>query len=440
MSGDLYQDQALERISNLAPVQVPEAGAFDGFLRGSAMATMKGFAKTGRALDMAGAALPVAYDAITGGTEAQDRYFKEHDEVFGSAVDAWTPKPNEVGAAGEIVGSLLSTLPVVIASPSLAVASAQLSGTEDLAKKGVSPTKAIAAGAVEGAALGTGIWMPILGNNLWQRMALGGAGFNMTQGVAARAAEGMILEGTPEAENFKAFDSTALTLDALMGMAFGAVTHVSPHARAQGKETWEKISAWAEKLNPSDVDSILVLRQAQHLNEDSLPGTPLGAKDINDHVQRVRTAIDDIVAGREVKVDDMPAGKFEPDAARFDEAQTRAGELSKSAEEIRTESDLPKPPETEGPQAIARTGTPPGEGGGPARPEVAKEADPLAAAAHGFVDANKDMKLRVGTDADGAPIHKTASEFLKGVKADAAKAKDDSKLFSVAAECMLGIV
>ncbi len=435
MSADLYQDEALDRVSNLAPVQVPEAGAFDGFLRGSGMAAMKGFAKTARAVDMAGAVIPIAYDAITGGTEAQDRYFREHDEL-GEAVDFWTPKPNEVGAAADIVGGLLSTLPVVVAAPSLAVASAQMSATEDLARRGVKPSKAIAAGAVEGAALGTGIWMPILGNNLWQRVALGGAGFNVAQGIVARSAEGMILEGTPEAEQFKAFDAKAMTLDALMGAAFGVLTHINPTARAQGKETWDRITSWAKNLNPSDVDSILVLRQAQHLNEDSAPGKPLEARDIDAHVQKVRAAIDDISAGRDVQVDDMPAGKYEPDTARFEEAKARADDLVKTAEAIRKESGLPKPSETEGPQATARASTPPVEGGGPARPEV----DPLAKAADTFVESNKDLKLRIGTDAEGAPVHKTVREFMDGVKADVAKAREDVKLFAVAAECMLGLL
>src|SRR5690606_37458854 len=39
MSLDLYQQEAAERVAGLTPVQQPEVGAFDGFLRGAGMTT-----------------------------------------------------------------------------------------------------------------------------------------------------------------------------------------------------------------------------------------------------------------------------------------------------------------------------------------------------------------------------------------------------------------
>src|SRR4030067_1469221 len=131
MSLSLFEDENLKRVEETPIVSRSDPGAFDGFFRGAGQFAMKGFAEGGRALSVAGGAAPVLYDAVNGGTEASDRYFKWHDETFGDAVDYWTPKPGEVGLAGQVAGTLLSTLPMVIASPSLTVAKTQLSTAED---------------------------------------------------------------------------------------------------------------------------------------------------------------------------------------------------------------------------------------------------------------------------------------------------------------------
>jgi len=305
VSLDLFQQEGNERLTALPPVQNVDPGMFDGFVRGTGMATMKGFAKAARAVDLVGAVGPIVQDAFTGGTEAQDKYFAEHDAVFGRAVDYWTPRSNEIGMAGEVMGGLMSVLPQVIVSPGLAVATTQLGTAEDLANMGVTTGKAQAVGAVQGLTLGTGIWMPILGKNLWQRAVIGGAGFNLVQGTGARAASGAILEGTPAAEMFKAFDGEAMTLDVLMGLAFGGLVHYSPTQRAQGAKAWDQIDAWARNLNPSDKAAIATLREGQHLNLDSTPGKPVSDVDIEAHVNRMRAAIDQIASDQPVAVEDI---------------------------------------------------------------------------------------------------------------------------------------
>jgi len=341
MSLDLYREQAAEALGALAPVQEPEAGAFDGFLRGSGTVAMREFARAGRAIDMAGAVFPILQDRLfSTGTEAQDRYFKEHDEVFGSAVDYWTPRPGEVGIAAEVTGTLISMLPMVMASPGLAVGAMQLGTAEDLMKRGVSAEKAQKVGTAMAAGLGLGIWVPILGQNLWQRVLLGGVGFNVAQGVAMRGSAQVILEGSPLAEEFKAFDGTQLTLDVLLGAAFGTLVHVNPAARKQGAQFWERIQSWAEKLDPSQVDAIATLRQAQHMNVDSVPGKLVEPADVEAHVQRVRTAIDQLEKGQPVSVEELPAPKVEPDAARYREATAQAKALEQVAETVRTEEGI----------------------------------------------------------------------------------------------------
>ena len=344
MSGfDLQEQETLERLSTFAPVRVPETGLFDGFARGVGMTTMRNLARTGSAIDLLGSIGPIATDAITGGTVAQDRYFREHDDVWGSAVDQWTLKPGEVGAAGQVVGELASMLPMVLASPGLTLGSLQLSTAEELSREGISPGKAQAAGAAQAAGLGLGIWMPILGQNLWQRVALGGAGFNVLQGIGMRGATEMILEGTPAAERFKAMDLQAITLDALLGAAFGGFVHLSPASRAQGAEMWKRIEGWATELPASQKAAIAALRVAQHLNVDSAAGVPASAADVEAHVQRARTAIEQVVRDQPVQVSDLAEPKFEPDKARQAEAAARVKALNTEAAAVRAIEGIPEP-------------------------------------------------------------------------------------------------
>lgn len=340
MSLDLYKRETAERMMSLRPVQVPEPDAFDGFVRGTGMYAMRALAKAGSAVDLLGAVGPIIQDGFTDGTEAQDRYFKEHDEVFGSAIDYWTPKPGEVGAAGEVAGTLLGTLPLVLASPSLTVGTTQISTAEDLVKKGVDAEKAQVVGAVQAAGLGLGIYVPIFGQSLWQRMLLGGAGFNVIQGAAMRGASGVILEGTPAADEFKAFDSKALTLDLLLGLAFGAISHLSPTQRAEGEKMWGRIREWGKNLKPSDVDALATLRQAQHANVDTLPGRPADTGDLQAHVDRLRKATEQVLRGEPVNVSDMPAGKFDPIPERFVDAAKRADVLASEAAAVAKAYDI----------------------------------------------------------------------------------------------------
>lgn len=437
MAFDLYSQESEARIGGLRPVKTPEAGAFDNFFSGTGRVAMRGFAEAGRAASMALAAPLVAVDKMAemsrfGGaanaTLLQDKFFAAHDEIFGRAVDAWAPKPGEVGVAGEVAGQLLSTLPLVIASPAAAVAKTQLTTGEDLVRKGVDPLKAGAVGAVQGAGLGLGIWLPILGTNGWQRVVVGGAGANVAQGIGTRAASGAILDGTPAADEFKAFDPTALTLDTLLGIAFGGLAHLSPAQRAQGERAWQRIDSWLKNADQTQVDALATLRQAQHLNVDSAPGVLATPQDIDAHVQRIRTAIDDLANDRPVRIDDLPAAKFEADPARAAAQREAAATLTDEAARVQAETGmkldpLPERAKSQGAESLL--------------PEAAG-VDPLHAEAARFVDANPDLEITVGRDADGAPVRRKLREYMDEQEATVARAQEDAKLFDVAAACLLG--
>ena len=440
MSGlDLYEKTVDDNYSRLAPVSQPEASAWDGFARGTALYTMRGFAAAASGIDLLGSVGPTAQDWITGGTEARDRYFKEHEEYWGKSVDYWTPAPGEVGAAGQIAGSMLSTLPMVIANPALAVTTTQTSVAEDLVKKGVDPAKAQAVGATQALGLGIGIYMPILGNNLWQRLLVGGAGFNVVQGAVTRGVSQAILQGTPAAEDFHMLNAQDLTLDALLGMAFGGFAHISPAMRAQGKEFWDRVDQWRSNLKPEEIDALATLRQAQHANVDSLPGRPVAAGDIDAHVERLRTAVEQLSRDEPVNVTDMPKANVTPDEARMTEAVVQAKELTDGAESARREEGLPKPDQVD--KALAKPSEEPAPLVKPiavkpgAKPE---KADPLSIEADRVATQHPDMLVHLGQDASGNPITTKLGDFLSREREAAKQAADDSNLFAVAAECLMG--
>jgi len=433
MSLDLYGREVSERLDSLPKTALPEVGAFDGFLRGVGGSAMEHFAKAAREVSFAASALITPSLERAGGTELSDRYFKAHDEIFGSAVDYWTPNKAEVGVAGQIVGQLLATLPMVIASPAAAIGVTGLAAAEDLARKGIEPSKAVAVGAAQAAGMGLGVWMPILGANGWQRVLVGGAGFNLAQGVVTRAASGAILEGTEAAEDFKAFDGTAMTLDVLLGMAFGSLVHLSPKARAKGAEVWGRVADWAKNAKPSEVDAILALRQAQHLNVDSMPGKASDLVSIDAHNTRMRTAVEQLARDERVDVSDLPPTKA--DEGRIAEMAARADELVKQADRVRKSEGLPDLQETEAPPARVSAEPPPPRGEGE-RPGGSD--DPLRAEADSFVAARPDLEMRIGTDAHGEPIYVGLRQYLDDARETVALAHDDMKLYEVAAACLAG--
>src|SRR5690606_29630233 len=127
--------------------------------------------------------------------------------------------------------------------------------------------------------------------------------FNVLQGAAMRGSAAAIVHGTPAEGEFEAFNWAEVTIDVLLGLAFGGIVHLSPGARAQSAEAWSRLSEWAQALSPSQRDALAALRQAEHLNVDSTPGKPKGPADVEAHVNRARRAIEQLVRGEPVNVD-----------------------------------------------------------------------------------------------------------------------------------------
>ena len=292
-------------------------GFFTGFGKGVGMYAMKGFAETARAIDLLGAVPPVLMDKLSGGTTRGDQYFKEHEDVFGNAVDYWTPKPGEVGAAGQIVGSLAGTFPQIMVSPALGVGSAVLAPAEDLTKGGVGPGSAITVGMIQGAALAAGIRMPFLGSTLAMKMATG-AGGNLAQGIlAAGASKGVLAAGGYDkaAEGFQPFDVTQRAVDILMGIAFGGMAHLDTKAQAAYR------AAFTEDVK----NALLVKNQAMQL--DAIANSYKAADDLPEHlnvkVNKIQEAVQQALRGEQVNVDRGAEGLFANTPAATREWQAR---------------------------------------------------------------------------------------------------------------------
>lgn len=306
---------------------VGEPGFFSGFGKGIGMYSMRGFAETARAIDLLGSVPPVLMDKLSGGTTRGDEYFKQHEDVFGNAVDYWTPKPGEVGAGGQIVGSLAGALPQIMVNPALGVGTAVLAPAEDLTKAGVGPGAAITVGMIQGAALAAGIRMPFLGSTLATKMATG-AGGNLLQGVLAAAGSKGVLDATGNekaAEGFQPFDVTQRAVDVLMGLAFGGLAHLDAKAQAAYR------AAFTEDIK----SALLVKNQAMQL--EATANSYKASTDLPEHlnvkVNGIQAAVEQALHGEPVSADRGSEGLFTntPEAQRRwqEEVHTEAVKTAK---------------------------------------------------------------------------------------------------------------
>lgn len=377
-----------------APGPPPAPGVFHNFWSSAGNYYMRGMAEAGRAVSMAAGAAPVIADKLIGsdnqGEKFADRYFRWHDQTFGRAVDYWTPKPEDVGAAGQVVGGLAAGITQFLASPSLMVGTSMLSTSEDLVRKGVSPDAALLAGDIAGLANVAGIALPIFGKTLAQRIATG-AGGNLATNIPQAAITQQIVkaDGKPElAGEFNPWDVRARTVDVLLGAVFGAKAHVDA-----------RIS-----------DALLASNAARHIEEASLPVAGRTEAEVTKAVDSTRLAIEQMSRGEPV---DVPTVEARDTSA----TDAHGAEMSRMIDDSAPNAEPFKQPKMLAPDVQAK---PDGEPA-PQFPE--------------------NVKLPTGEfdPATGMPKVASAADVIAKAQADAADVKARAADFMrVAATCLLG--
>lgn len=429
-------NQYANAFGDAKPLEQVSPSVGEGLGRGITSGLMKGGAAAARAVSLAVGVLPALQDKITGGTELSDIYFERHDRIFNRAVEYWTPRPDEVGAAGRILGGLAEmALPLMAGggNPTLLLGSTGLGGAEDLLRQGVDPTTARAVGTVQAAALGVGFKIPFLGRNLMERVAFG-AGSNVAIGAGAAAVSAGTLskEGfTKQAAQFDPFDVEARAVDVLMGLVFGGIAHVaSPKGRQATKIAPDSpLAAALDALPDSQRDALLAANNARHADVETLPGRPRTLDAQNEHADALAQAMDELDAGRPVSARVDAAG-FEaaPTSAPFRAAVTQVADDARGGPLREPEAPRAPPPEpnlVEVPTAA--------KSDEPATPDAAKpEVPPEITAAAEAVRANPDLPIPL----DDGTVMRAADAFAKADEV-VAQAQVESKAFDAAVSCIL---
>lgn len=392
-----------------APSVTPDPGAFEGFAKGTGMYAMRSLAEAGRAVDLLGAVGPIAVDTVTGGTERQDQYFREHDEVFNRAVDYWTPAPGEVGIAGQVAGQLAGGVLQAVVSPALLVGTTQLSSAEDLVREGVDATTANTVGAIQGTGMAVGVRLPFVGQQLATRV-LSGAGGNLAQGTGTALASSEVLKGDgygEQAKNYNPWDVRARLLDVMLGAAFGGLAHLDA------------------KLTPTDEAALLVANQARHLEDATPQGRPATDADATMHADAMRQAVEQVLRGEPVAVDGIVKDmRLSPDTVQSQERIAVGEELQRVLEQVAPigEPIVPRSATETPADVLPADHTPEGL---KARQTLAEKPD-LTIPAHDVA-------------ADGSTLRLNAGEALAQADAEVAYAQNvAANVFKTAAHCLLG--
>lgn len=427
MSFDFFQNEQGATLLNAArnPSTTPEASTWDRFLPGAGQYAMRSLAEAGRAVSMAGAVVPVMLDKVVGddnlsGVSLTDQYFAAHDEIFNNAVEHWTPRPGEVGAAGQVAGQLAGGLMQAIVSPALLVGTAQLSSAEDLVREGVDAGTAQAVGGIQGASMAVCIKLPYLGQSLASRV-LSGAGGNLVQGTAGALASSEVLKAegyARQAESYNPWDLRARALDVMLGAAFGGLAHIGAKGQAQDTPP--------PKLTPTEEAALLVANQARHLEDVTPQGRPATDADATLHADAMRQALDQVLRGEPVTVDAMVKDmRMLPDETQYQQRAEVLGEAQRIAAQDAPSAQPILPAMDPNPQLADA---------------IPVDGDPAMIKARRFAQEQPDLTIPTSrTDADGNPVTMRAADAIALADAEAAYVQSNAaNLFRTAANCLLG--
>lgn len=279
----------IDREALASPSPGPVLGAWQqggmGLARGGAMAA--------DALRMAAAVPVVAF----GDDETQDAYFAATDVVIKSALDRWTPDPESTTFAGRMMGGVAeAVLPLMLGggNPAVLMASNQTRTSRALIEQGVDASTARDVGMVDALAIGAGFMIPAFGSTLARRLAFGAASNPVLGAASVGVQSGALAEaGRPDvAESYDPFDLEARGVDALLGAAFGGISHARGAKPQLGLDMPGRTAV-------ETIDAVFAYQGAQRWDSRSLaPG--IAGK--NAHDSAMRQAMEQTIRGEPVSV------------------------------------------------------------------------------------------------------------------------------------------
>lgn len=217
------------------------------------------------------------------------------------------PDPRTTGLVGQLLGEAAAILPVAAAGaafggiPGMVAAAGAPAGYEAkqvAMAEGIDEDTAAIQGAIEGVTVGIGAALPAARfvKPLAGDLAIA-VGANVGLGVVSRGSTAELLEQRgyeAQAAQYRAFDSTAMTIDAVLGAAFFGI------GRSLGSRPAEH-----------QVDAALTENNAQHAELGTAPGIPVDAQAANTHVRALDIATEQLARGEPVRLpDDMPEAAF----------------------------------------------------------------------------------------------------------------------------------
>ena len=271
------------------------------------------------------------------------------------------PDPRTTGLAGQLLGEAAAILPRTVAGTLTAGpvggavaagAPAGYSSKQVAMSEGIDEDTASIQGAIDGVTIGIGAALPAARfvKPLAGDFAIA-VGANVGLGVASRGSIAELLESrgyTEQAAQYRAFDGTAMTIDAVLGAAFFGIGRGLARAPSEHQ-----------------VNAALAENNAQHAELHTAPGIPVDAVAANTHVRALDIALEQLSRGEPVRlpsdlpeaaflrpVDDMPliepvrAGRAEVEAQALEaelpairaELEQQAAQAVPNVRDLRTET------------------------------------------------------------------------------------------------------
>lgn len=338
-----------------------------------------------------------------------------------------TPNPLVTGTGSQIMSGLAQILPTAVAGGAATgpVGAAMLVGLsqgvgdyQESTLEGVDSGTAAKKALLTGVTTGVGVVIPMAkpGASLLANMGIG-ATVNVATGATQRAGSAAILEsgGYHEmAAQYKVLDAEAITIDTVLGMAFGGMAHL--HGRPSRDQ----------------VDAALKLNERQHAEIEAQPGLHRTPDSRDAGTQAFDETLHSLVTGEHLpdlteqaaRLDIQPdpkAQEFYAQLARDAEAEMPKGEL---AEPRQVDLPLEERPVPE-PAPIKTAGEP--------RPAEHFDVRPIEAEqARQILQSHPDLVL---PGPDGTPVR--LQDLLNRADEQIAAARKDAALYDVAVACFL---